>query len=83
MADRISCAFRITIALLLAILVRHRSVTELLNVFRRRDIKWILDHVKTEDLDAFYIIEQAREVSCLQVPVYEEPTGWRAVLKRK
>jgi uncharacterized protein YebE (UPF0316 family) len=62
---------------------RNGPVTELLIVCRRRDIKWILDHVKTEDSDAFYIIEQAREVSCLQMPVYEEPTGWRAVLKRK
>lgn len=62
---------------------RDGPVTELLVVCRRRDIKWILDLVKAADHDAFYIIEQAREVSHAQMPVYEEPTGWRAVLKRK
>lgn len=62
---------------------RDGPVTELLVVCRRRDIKWILDLIKAEDSEAFYIIEQAREVSHLQLPVYEESTGWRAVLKRK
>jgi len=62
---------------------RDGPVTELLVVCRRKDIKWILDLIKADDPDAFYIIEQAREVSHLQMPVYEEPTGWRAVLKRK
>ncbi len=62
---------------------RDGPVTELLVVCRRKDIKWILDCIKTDDPDAFYIIEQAREVCHLQLPVYEEPTGWRAVLKRK
>ncbi len=62
---------------------RGGPVTELLVVCRRKDIKWILDLIKADDPDAFYIIEQAREVSHLQMPVYEEPTGWRAVLKRK
>ena len=62
---------------------REGPVMELLIVCRRRDIKWILDLIKADDPDAFYIIEQAREVSHLQMPVYEEPTGWRAVLKRK
>jgi uncharacterized protein YebE (UPF0316 family) len=62
---------------------RDGPVTELLIVCRRRDIKWILDLIKAEDSDAFYIIEQAREVSHHQLPVYEEPTGWHAVLKRK
>jgi uncharacterized protein YebE (UPF0316 family) len=62
---------------------RDGPVTELLIVCRRRDSKWILDLIKAEDPDAFYIIEQAREVSHAQMPVYQEPTGWRAVLKRK
>jgi uncharacterized protein YebE (UPF0316 family) len=62
---------------------RDGPVTELLVVCRRKDIKWILETIKAEDADAFYIIEQAREVSHLQLPVYQEPTGWRAVLKRK
>jgi hypothetical protein len=64
---------------------RDGPVTELLIVCRRKDIKWILDLIKADDPDAFYIIEQAREVSHLQMPAYQEqePTGWRAVLKRK
>ncbi len=62
---------------------RDGPVTELLVVCRRRDIKWILDLIKTDDPDAFYIIEQAREVSHHQMPVCEEPTSWRAVFKRK
>lgn len=63
---------------------RDGPVTEVLVVCRRKDIKWILDFIKTEDPDAFYIIEQAREVSHLQMPVYASmPTGWRAILKRK
>ena len=62
---------------------RDGPVTELLIVCRRKDVKWILDLIKAEDADAFYIIEQAREVSHVQIPIYEEPTGWRAVLKRK
>lgn len=62
---------------------RDGPVTEILIVCRRKDVKWILDCIKEEDSAAFYIIEQAREVGRLQMPVYEEPTGWRAVLKRK
>jgi uncharacterized protein YebE (UPF0316 family) len=63
---------------------RDGPVTEVLVVCRRKDIRWILDLVKTEDPEAFYIIEQAREVSHAQMPVYAPmPTGWRAILKRK
>ena len=62
---------------------RDGPVTELLVVCRRKDIKQVLDLIKTEDPDAFYIIEQAREVSRMQITACPEPTGWRAVLKRK
>jgi uncharacterized protein YebE (UPF0316 family) len=62
---------------------RDGPVTELLVVCRRKDIRWIIEILREEDPDAFYIVEQAREVSHVLMPVYQEPTGWRAVLKRK
>lgn len=63
---------------------RDGPVTEVLVVCRRKDIRWIIESVKAEDPDAFYVIAQAREVSHDQMPVYAPmPTGWRAVLKRK
>jgi uncharacterized protein YebE (UPF0316 family) len=62
---------------------RSGPVTELLIVCRRKDIKWILESIKSDDPEAFYIVEQAREVSHVQMPAYSVPTGWRAVLKRK
>jgi uncharacterized protein YebE (UPF0316 family) len=42
-----------------------------------------LESIKSDDPEAFYIVEQAREVSHVQMPAYSVPTGWRAVLKRK
>lgn len=63
---------------------RDGPVTEVMVVCRRKDIRWILECVKEEDPDAFYIIEQAREVSHFQLPAHAPlPTGWRAILKRK
>jgi len=62
---------------------REGPVTEVMVVCRRKDINRSLDLIKSEDPDAFYIIEQAREVSHSQPPVCQEPTGWRAILKRK
>jgi uncharacterized protein YebE (UPF0316 family) len=39
------------------------TVTELYMAVRRKDLPWILDLVKEEDPCAFYITEQARDVS--------------------
>ena len=62
---------------------RDGPVTEVLVVCRRKDARWVLNIVRAEDPGAFYIVEHAREVSHTQMPVYQEPTGWRAILKRK
>lgn len=58
-------------------------VRELYVVCRRRDLKWLLPMVREEDPDAFYITEQARDVSKILRPLYQQPTGWRAVFKKK
>jgi uncharacterized protein YebE (UPF0316 family) len=58
-------------------------VNELYIACRRRDLKWILPIVKSEDPDAFYITEQARDVSRVLRPVATPVGGWRASLKKK
>jgi len=62
---------------------KNGVVTELYVACRRRDLNTILCLVKEEDPDAFYITEQARDVSKVCRPIPEQPTGWRAVLKKK
>ncbi len=62
---------------------RDGAVTEILAVCRRKDIRKVVDLIKAEDPDAFYIIEQAREVSPIRMPACEEGGGWRFGLKRK
>ena len=61
----------------------HGPVSELYIVCRRRDLKWILPIVKKEDPNAFYITEQARDVSKVLRPICQPITGWRAVFKKK
>lgn len=62
---------------------RSGPVTELYVVCRRRDLTRILCAVQEVDLNAFYITEQAGSVSKILRPMAVEPTGWRAVLKKK
>ena len=58
-------------------------VDELYIAGRRRNLKKLLDVVKQEDPDAFYITEMARDVRKAVRPSYFQFTGWRSVLKRK
>lgn len=58
-------------------------VKELYIACRRRDLKWILPEVKEMDQDAFYVIEQARDVSKVFRPIYSPIGGWRSRHKRK
>jgi len=58
-------------------------VLELYIACRRRDLKWILPKVKKEDQKAFYVIEQARDVSKILRPIHSPIGGWRSVHKRK
>lgn len=58
-------------------------VTELYIVCRRRDLHSIIDTVKKEDPDVFYLTEFAGAVSKVCRPFLTRPTGWRATGKRK
>ena len=58
-------------------------VKELYIACRRRDLKWILPEVRRKDPNAFYVIEQARDMGKILKPVYSPLGGWRAVQKRK
>lgn len=58
-------------------------IKELYIACRRRDLKWILPAVKRLDSTAFYVIEQARDMSKILRPVHTPMGGWRAALKRK
>ena len=62
---------------------RDGAVYELYIVCRRRDLKKLLPIVRCEDPDAFYITEQARDISKVLRPVCSPVSGWRAVDKRK
>ena len=46
-------------------------------------IKWILPEVNKMDDQAFYVIEQARDVSKILKPIHTPIGGWRAVFKKK
>jgi len=61
----------------------HGPVLELYVACRRRDLKWLLPIVREEDPDAFYLTEQARDVSKVLKPIHEPVTGWRSMLKKK
>jgi uncharacterized protein YebE (UPF0316 family) len=58
-------------------------VDELYIACRRRDLKHLLDTVKEEDPEAFYITEMARDIRKAVRPSLFEFTGWRAVFKKK
>ena len=58
-------------------------ISELYIVCRRRDLKWILPEVIKIDHDAFYVIEQARDMSKMLKPIMTPMGGWRSVSKRK
>jgi uncharacterized protein YebE (UPF0316 family) len=58
-------------------------VLELYIACPRKDLKRILPEVKKKDQKAFYVIEQARDVSKVLRPIYSPIGGWRSVHKRK
>jgi len=61
----------------------YGPVKELYVVCRRRDLKRILLVVRQIDPDAFYITEQAGDVSKLMRPIHPPAAGWLSVLKKK
>lgn len=61
----------------------HGPIHELYIACRRRDLKWLLPEVKKIDENAFYVIEQARDVSKVIRPVSTPLGGWRARDNRK
>jgi len=58
-------------------------VDELYIACRRKDLRWLITEVKKHDPDAFYVIEQARDVSKVLKPTCAPIGGWRAIGKRK
>jgi uncharacterized protein YebE (UPF0316 family) len=58
-------------------------VLELYVVCRRKDLRWLLPEVKNADPDAFYVVEQARDINKVLKPIYSPIGGWRAVFKKK
>ncbi|MBI5063303.1 MAG: DUF2179 domain-containing protein [Desulfatitalea sp.] len=58
-------------------------VDELYIACRRRDLRWILTEVREIDPNAFYVIEQARDISKVLRPTHAPLGGWRATAKRK
>jgi uncharacterized protein YebE (UPF0316 family) len=62
----------------------HGPVEELYIACRRRDLDKLLAIVKSEDPEAFYIMEMARDVCRSIRPLAAECNGgWRSVFKRK
>jgi uncharacterized protein YebE (UPF0316 family) len=59
------------------------SVTELFVVSRRKDLRGLLDIATAVDPAAFYLTEQACSVSRIYRPFLQQPTGWRAIFKKK
>jgi uncharacterized protein YebE (UPF0316 family) len=59
------------------------AVVELYIVCRRKDQDWILKMAREEDPCAFYILEMARDVSKLMVPIHHSGCSWRDRLKKK
>jgi uncharacterized protein YebE (UPF0316 family) len=58
-------------------------VYELYVVCRRRDLRKFIPITRELDPKAFYITEQARDVSKVLRPIYQPITGWRSKMKRK
>jgi uncharacterized protein YebE (UPF0316 family) len=60
------------------------TVCMLYMVFPRKQLEEVLAIVKRISPDAFYITEQAGQVSRIYRPTLQSPTtGWRAIVKRK
>jgi uncharacterized protein YebE (UPF0316 family) len=59
------------------------EVSQLYVACRRRDLRWILPIVRREDPDAFYITEQACDVSKILRPFSSPITGWRSPFSGK
>lgn len=62
---------------------QHGPVLELYLVCRRRDLRWMVPKVHEIDDDAFYVVEQARDVSKVLRPVCTPLGGWRQRHNRK
>lgn len=58
-------------------------VLELYLACRRRDLRWMIAKVYEIDSDAFYVVEQAKDVSKVLKPVYSPLGGWRQRHNRK
>lgn len=58
-------------------------VQELYIACRRRDLKWMIPKVYEKDADAFYVVEQARDVNRVLRPVLTPLGGWRQRNNRK
>ena len=58
-------------------------VLELYIVCRRRDLRWMIPKVYELDSEAFYVVEQARDVSKVLKPVCTPLGGWRQRNNRK
>jgi len=58
-------------------------VTMLYVVCRRKEQNDIVQIVRSVEPDAFYIVDQAGSVSKIYRPFIPQPTGWRAILKKK
>ncbi|MGA1869636.1 MAG: DUF2179 domain-containing protein [bacterium] len=58
-------------------------VLELYIVCNRKNVMGIITLVKEIEHDAFYIVQQAGNVSRLYRTAITPPTGWRAILKKK
>ncbi len=58
-------------------------ITELCTACQKDEIGKILSIIKETVPEPFYITEQAAGVSRLFRPTLQQPTGWRAVLKKR
>ena len=58
-------------------------VLELYLACRRRDLKWLIPTVYEVDNNAFYVVEQARDVNKVLKPVMTPLGGWRQRHNRK
>lgn len=62
---------------------KNGPVLELYLACRRRDLKWMIPKIHEMDEDAFYVVEQARDVSKVLKPVMSPLGGWRQRNNRK
>jgi uncharacterized protein YebE (UPF0316 family) len=58
-------------------------VTMLYVVCRRKEQNDIVQIVRSVEPDAFYTVDQAGSVSRIYRPFLPQPTGWRAIFKKK